>query len=110
MAGNRRKRRRPPSTAAGLEGRVIAAAMDLAEQQILDGTASAQVITHFVKQGSVRAQIEAEKLHQENLLLEAKIANMQSTQRMEELYANAIDAMRGYSGEPPQSVEGEYEQ
>lgn len=76
-------------------------AVDLAEKQLQEGTASAQVISHFLKLGSSREQLEQERLAQENKLLQAKIEAMASQARMEELYAKAIDAMRAYGGQAP---------
>ena len=93
------KRRRPPATTLeGRENQVIAAAMDLAEEQILDKTASSQVITHFLKLGSVREQLEREKLIQENELLKARVEALASAGRIEELYTEAMAAMRAYNG------------
>lgn len=75
---------------------MIALAVDLAEKQLREGTASAQVITHYLKLGSTREKIEKEILRKQEKLLEAKTDAIQSTQRVEELYANAIEAMRSY--------------
>ncbi len=73
--------------------------MDLAEQQLRDGTASSQLITEFVKRGSTKSRIEQEILEEQKELIEAKTQSLKSTQRIEELYANALDAMRNYSGQ-----------
>lgn len=100
-----RQRRRPASTPEARERQLTAAAYDLAERQIADGSASAQVVTHFLKLGSSRQKLENEKLLQENKLLEARIEALQSASRMEELYEGAIRAMRQYSG---QTVEEDY--
>ena len=78
---------------------MISLAVDLAEQQLLDGTASAQVITHFLKLATTREQLEKEKLERENELLRAKTEALESTKHVEELYANALNAMRNYSGQ-----------
>ena len=92
--------RRPPATTPQeRENQVISSAIDLAEAQILEGTASAQVITHYLKLGSSRETLEKEKLARENELLQAKIEHLQSGQRIEELYAEAIKAMSRYRGE-----------
>lgn len=94
-------RRRPATTPELREQQLIAAAVDLAEQQIADGTASAQVISHFLKLGSTREKLEQKRLEQENLLMQAKIEQIRSAERIEELYQNAIAAMRTYSGQDP---------
>src|ERR1700761_5970128 len=91
---------RPPATTLeSRENQVIAAAYDLAERQILEGKASSQVITHFLKLGSTREQLEKERLQQENLLTAAKIESLQSAKRMEELYNKALSAMKTYAGQ-----------
>lgn len=65
-----------------------------------DGTASSQVITHFLKLATGREQLEREKLQSENSLLKAKIEALASAARVEELYAKALTAMRTYAGQP----------
>lgn len=92
------KKRRPALSPDAREKQVIAAAMDLAEQQILDGTASSQVITHFLKLGSMRERLERERLEEENKLLKAKTEAIKSTKRSEELMEEALAAFRNYSG------------
>lgn len=72
--------------------------MDLAEKQILEGTATSQVITHFLKLGTTKEQLEKEKLRHENLLLQTRAEAIASGKRVEELYANALRVMRSYSG------------
>lgn len=88
----------PAKTPEAQENRMISLSMDLAEKQLREGTASSQVITHFLKLGSSRAELEKEKLQKENELLRAKTESLQSNQKIEELYANAIKAMQIYSG------------
>lgn len=92
------KRIRPASNPEARENQMIALAVDLAEKQLLEGTASSQVITHYLKLGSTNARLEKEKLIEENKLLKAKTEDIQSHKRVEELYINALDAMRRYSG------------
>jgi hypothetical protein len=92
-------RRRPPATTPDArENQLIAAAVDLAEKQILNGTASSQVITHFLKLASSKERLEKEKLENENKLLKAKTEAVESSKRTEEIYKKALDAMRSYSG------------
>lgn len=96
--------RRRATTPEARENQLVAAAVDLAEQQLLAGTASAQVITHYLKLGSTRERLEQERLSKENDLLDAKREALASAARVEELYKTALDAMRAYSGqEPPQA-------
>lgn len=77
---------------------MIALAVDLAEKQLMEGTASSQVITHFLKLGSSKAELEREKLAMENELIRAKTESIQSQKKMEEVYLNALNAMKRYSG------------
>ena len=91
-------RSHPVLSVEARENQLIALAVDLAEKQLLEGTASSQVITHYLKLGSMREKLEREKLEKENALLRAKTEAIQSNQQNEELYAAAIDAMRLYSG------------
>ena len=88
----------PALTSEARENRLIALAVDLAERQLAEGTASAQVITHYLKLGSSRERLEKEKIERENELLRAKREALESAKRVEELYANALEAMRSYSG------------
>lgn len=102
-----KRRRRPPATTPeDREQMLIGAAMDLAEKQILDGTASSQVVTHFLKIGSSRERLEKQKLEQENELLKAKIVAIGSGEEIKQLYGEALRAMRQYAG---QEVEDDYE-
>lgn len=89
---------RPALTPEARENQIIAKAMDLAERQIEEGTASSQVITHFIKQGTVKHQLELERLRHENALLEAKTEALQSAKRVEELFTDAMAAFKRYSG------------
>ena len=93
------KSRRPAMTPDSRENQLINMAVDLAERQLEEGTASSQVITHFLKLGSSKERLEREKLEEENKLLRAKTENLQSQKRVEELYAEALAAMRRYNGQ-----------
>lgn len=93
-----RKPRRRAISPDARENQLIAKAVDLAERQLEEGTASSQVITHFLKLGTEQARLEKEKLRKENLLLEAKAEALRSQQRSDELYAEALRAMKSYSG------------
>ena len=98
---NSKPRRPPARTPDARERQLIAAAVDLAERQLADGTASAQVISHYLKLGSSRERLEQERLEGEVDLIRAKRDNMVSAARVEELYGEAINAMRAYSGQAP---------
>lgn len=99
MANNRRPVGRPATTDEGQERRLMSMAYDLAEKQLLDGTASAQTINHFLKAGSSREKLEHQKLDKDNQLLKAKVEALESAKRVEELYSEALKAMRTYAGQ-----------
>jgi hypothetical protein len=106
---NQSKTRRPPATTPeGRENQLVALAIDQAEKQIREGTASSQVLTHFLKLGSPRERLERQRLQKENEMLDAKIESIASAKRVEELYETALNAMRSYAGqvEPLQIEEG----
>jgi len=88
----------PARTVEARENQLIQAAVDLAEKQLSDGTASAQVITHYLKLATTRERLEKEKLTNENELLRAKTEALQSAKKIEDLYAKALKAMSSYSG------------
>jgi len=92
------KRGRPALTPEARENQLISLAVDLAEQQLRDGTASSQVITHYLKLGSSREKVEQELKQKELELMQAKTEALQSQKRMDELYAEAIKAMKNYGG------------
>lgn len=88
----------PAESKEARENQLVSLAEDLAEKQLRRGTASSQVIVHYLKLGTTKAELENEKIKRENELLTAKVETLQSQQRSEELYEEAIAAMRRYSG------------
>ena len=94
-------RRKPATTPEGRENEMVSAAIDLAEKQIRSGSASSQVITHFLKLGSTRERLEQQRLEHENELTRVKIEALESQKRVEELYMEALTAMRSYAGDLP---------
>lgn len=94
----KKKEIRPALTPEARENQLIYLATELAEQQLRDGTASSQVITHYLKLGSSKEKIEKEILERQKDLITAKTEALQSAKHIEELYANAINAMKSYSG------------
>jgi len=95
---NAKTTRRVPLSPEARESQLISLAMDLAEQQLRDGTASSQVITEFLKRGSTKAQIEKELLEKQTELAAAKAESLKAAARMEELYEKAMKAMKRYGG------------
>ena len=103
---SQKKSKRPPATTPeGRENQLVSLAVDLAEKQLAEGTASAQVITHYLKLGSTREKLEQERIAQENKLLEAKVESMASVKRIEELYGEALNAMRSYAGQTEEALD-----
>lgn len=94
-------RRRPATTPEAREDEMVSLAHDLAEEQIRNGTASSQVLTHFLKLGSTRERLEQQRLEHENELTRVKIEAIESQKRVEELYMEALTAMRSYAGDLP---------
>lgn len=101
---NGNRGRAPARTPEARELELSSAAYDLAEEQIRTGTASSQVITHFLKMGSTRERIEQERMRNEVELMQVKKEQLEGQKRVEELYVSALEAMRSYSGlgPPPQ--------
>ena len=89
---------RPALTPEARENQLIYLATDLAEKQLREGTASSQVITHYLKLGSTKEKIEKEILERQKELITAKTEALKSNKKIEELYENAITAMKRYSG------------
>ena len=103
IMGNRRKPieksgSRPASTPEARENQMISLAVDLAEKQLREGTASNQVIVHYLRLGSKKARLEQEMLSKKTELIAAQAESVKSAQRVEELYSEALAAMRLYSG------------
>lgn len=92
------KKIRPAMSPEARENQMISLAVDLAEKQLLDGTASSQVITHYLKLGSTKEKIEKEILEKQKDLITAKTENLNSLKKIEELYSEALTAMKNYSG------------
>lgn len=92
------REQRPALTEEARENQMIALAIDLAEQQLRDGTASSQVITHYLKLGSSKERIERDILEQEKELITAKTEAIKAAKRVDEIYEKAINAMKKYSG------------
>ena len=104
-----RPKRPPATTPEARENQLIAHAVDLAEKQLLAGTASAQVVSHYLKLGSSREKLEQERLMRENDLLQVKAEAIASGKRVEELYTSALSAMRSYSGQEPPQLRNDFD-
>lgn len=99
---------RPALSPEAREKQMMSLAMDAAEQQLRDGTASSQVICHFLKLASSKEKLEKERLEEENKLLRAKAEAIKSAETSDEMYKNAIKAFTKYSGHGSEYDEYEY--
>lgn len=101
------RKTRPALTPEAREKQLIALAIDAAEQQLLDGSASPSVITHFLKLASSKEKLEKELLEKQVELAAAKTEAIKSAERIEELYSEALKAMRQYQYVAPGQDDGE---
>lgn len=102
------KKKRPALTPEAREKQMIALAVDRAEQQLIDGTASSSVIVHYLKLGSTKEKIEKEILERQKELIEEKTNALKSAKRIEELYTDALNAMKNYSGQRDEDTSDDY--
>lgn len=101
-------RKSPPATTPeGRENQMISLAMELAEKRLRAGTASAQEVTHFLKLGSLNNRVERDILEKQKELITAKTEAIRQSKRVDELYAEAISAMKRYAGEEPDRGDNE---
>lgn len=100
--------KRAALTPEAREQQLVSLAVDLAEKQLREGTASSQVISHFLKLGSTRAQVEKELLEKQRDLATAKAESLKSAAKMDELYIKAVNAMKSYQGREDEEDEDGY--
>jgi hypothetical protein len=102
MASNSKPRKKIPPPAATPEAReqqLISYAVDLAEQQLINGTASAQVISHYLRLGSIKDALEKDIMREQRELMRAKTSAIKASQRTEEMFEQAMRAMKFYAGD-----------
>lgn len=104
-SGSAKPATRAPLSSEARENLLISLAMDRAEEQLRNGTASSQLITEFVKRGSTKAMLEKELLERQTELAAAKAESLKSAARIEELYEKAMKAMRRYSGQEEEEID-----
>ena len=90
----------PPLNDEAQETKLVALALKQAQQHLEEGTASSQIVTHFLRLGSLKAQVELEKLELENRLLEEKILAERSGQQLNEMFGEVLAALKSYSYSP----------
>ena len=93
----------PPLNDESQETKLIALAFRQSQEQLEDGTASSQIVTHFLRLGSLKAKVELEKLELENRLLEEKILAERSGQQLNEMFAEVLAALKSYTYSPGES-------
>lgn len=103
------KKSRRGTTPEARERQLVALAVDLAEQQMREGTASAQVITHFLKLGSSRESLEQKRLEYEIEMTKAKTSQIANQEQTEKLMQDALAAMSKYRGEQPNEQERRFD-
>lgn len=96
---------RPAKTPEARENQLISMAYDVAESRLRDGTASSAEVVHFLKLGSLKERKELELTQKKMELMTAKTEALQSAKKIEELYTEAIEAMKRYSGSAPSNEE-----
>jgi hypothetical protein len=100
-----KKKITPAITDETYENKLVALAYLQAQKQLEEGTASSQVITHFLKQGSLRAKLELEKIKHENKLIEARIESEKSSQQLQDMFNEVFEALKSYSYQPPRGTD-----
>lgn len=108
-SSKRSKRRSPAMTLEDREDQLVLLAVNLAEQKLLDGTASNSLINHYLSLGSTKAKLEREKLAKENELLRAKTSQIKAEESSEALYRDVIRAMTHYQGDDSEDDFDDYD-
>lgn len=103
------KKRPPAKTPEARENQMISLAMDLVEKRLINGTATSQETTHFLRLGTINNRLEREILETKKELMTAKTEALNSQKRGEELYLNALNAMKSYSGNMSEEDERDYD-
>lgn len=93
-----RPKGRPAITPEARENQMIALAMDLVEQRLLDGSASSQETTHFLKLATTKYRVELETMKEQKKLIAAKTEELEGRKETKAMFEEAIKAMRTYSG------------
>ena len=99
MSNNSSKKMRPALSPEARENQLISLAVDLVEQRLIDGTASSQETTHFLKLATAKTRYEKQLMEKQIELMTAKTEQIRSEQHKEELYEEVINALRKYNGQ-----------
>ena len=98
---------RPATTPESEETQCAALATKLSMQRLADGSASSQEIVYWLKAGSIQAQLEKERLIEENKLLRAKTATLENAEKNRVDYVQVLRALKSYRGEPIDDIIGD---
>lgn len=90
--------RAPARTPEQRNNQLIAMSFDAAEEMIRSGKATSQLLTHFLKQGTARDELEKTKLELEGQLLRARTDSLEAGEDIRALYEKAIEVMTEYKG------------
>lgn len=96
-AAENKRAAKPATTPEGREQQLVSLAVDLAEKQLREGTASPSIINHYLKIASSRETLEREILEKQAKLIAAKASNLNKDREAEELAKAAIEAMKNYN-------------
>lgn len=86
----------PPETPEGMETKLIGLAMRNAQELLEARKAPTTVLVHFLKLGSLRAEIELQKARNERDLLIARTDETRAKTDRGQIAADAIAAFRSY--------------
>ena len=99
------RRRKPATSPEAREQQLASLAYDVAEEQLASGTASSQVVPHFLKAGSSREKMEQMRMEHEIEMMKVKREAIRNQERADEMFSEALKAMRSYQGADSTSVE-----
>lgn len=96
MAKEKRNVPEPATSLQAREDQLINMAYNEVERRISEGIATGPELVHFLRMGSTKGRLEKQLLERENELMTAKTEALNTQRKVEELYANAIEAMKSY--------------
>lgn len=91
--------RAPAMSVEANDNEMISLANKCAREQLRNGTASSQIICHYLKQGSERERLAVEQARADLELTRAKTKAIESSERIESMFAKALSAFSDYRGD-----------
>lgn len=101
---------RPGLTPEADENQMIALAINLVKQRLIDGTASSQETTHYLKLATPKARLENKLLEAQAEMAIAKKEALESQKRSEEMFREAIAAFKSYVPSQSEPIEDDYDE